>query len=52
MFFNNHCNCSVLVLSAMKGVIMLLAHLSKPKKKKMQKGGPFLTYSWTKCATE
>lgn len=47
MFFflnNKSCNCSLLVLSVMKGVIMLLAHLSKltEKKKNRRNGALFL----------
>lgn len=36
-FFNKQYNCAVLVWSALEGAIMLLAHLSKHRKKKIVK---------------
>lgn len=51
-FFNKSCNCSVLVLNAVKGVMVLLAHLSKLKKKAHSGNGAFLWQSHSKSATE
>lgn len=38
-FFIKQYNCAVLVRSALEGVIMLLAHLSKYRKRKRCGGG-------------